>query len=196
MKKAIIILLTAVQAGIIFGQSKEELRNAESITWFGIDFSEARFVGRYDFKSPSELKDKFIPEWNQLILREPEKYNIGLYFDKSKVETELGDVYDRNSKIDESEIIIDFTESDYELNEENIQKIVSEYKTEYTGYGLVFIVESFNKSLQKGTVWVTYFHIPTKQVIFTKKMSAEPMGFGIKNYWARVFYRIMQNCEK
>lgn len=195
MKKAILLMIIATQAGLLAGQSREELREAESITWFGVDFSEARFVGRYDFKSPLELKDKLIPAWNQLILREPEKYDISRYFNKSKVETELGDVYDRNSKIDESEILIDFPESNYELTEEKIQEIISEYKTEYTGYGLVFIVESFNKSLQKGTVWVTYFHIHTKQVVLTKKMSAEPMGFGIKNYWARVFYRIMQSCE-
>lgn len=195
MKKAILLFIIVLQAGNILGQSVEELRESKSITWFGIDFSKARFVGRYDFKSPWELKDKLIPEWNQLILREPEKYDISKYFHKSKVETELGDVYDRNSKIDESEIIISFEDRDDELNEEKIQEIVSEYITEYTGYGLVFIVESFNKSMQNGTVWVTYFHIPSKQVVLTKKMSAEPMGFGIKNYWARVFYRIMQDCE-
>jgi hypothetical protein len=195
MKKVIILLIIFLQSGVIFAQSIEELKDAESITWFGVDFSETRFVGKYDFKSPWELKDKLIPEWNQLILREPEKYDISKYFHKSKVETELGDVYDRNSKIDESEIIIGFENSEHELNEEKIQDIVSEYTTEYTGYGLVFIVESFNKSMQKGTVWVTFFHIPTKQVILTKKMHAEPMGFGIKNYWARVFYRVMQECE-
>lgn len=195
MKKVILILIVALQTGISSGQSIEELRDSESITWFGIDFSQARFIGKYDFKSPWELKDKLIPEWNQVVLREPEKYDISKYFSKPKVEMELGDVYDRNSKIDESEIIVGFEQSDYELNSEIIQEIISEYKAEYTGYGLVFVVESFNKPIEKGTVWVTYFHIPTKQVILTKRLSAEPMGFGIRNYWARVIYDVMKTCE-
>lgn len=185
-----------MQNGIVFCQSKEELRSAESITWFGIDFSEARFIGKQDFKSPWELKEKLIPGWNQVILHEPEKYNLSAFFKKSEVETELGDAYDRNSKIDENIIILGVEGYDYALNEDKIQEVISEYKTDYTGYGLVFVVESFNKLAQMGTVWVTYFHIPTKKVVLTKKMSAEPMGFGIKNYWARVFYRIMQECEE
>ena len=195
MKKFTLLFFVGLLTGISYGQSIEELKNAESITWFGIDFSEARFIGKYDFKSFWELKEKFIPEWNQVVLREPEKYDLGKYFSKSKVETELGDVYDRNSKIDETNIIVGLEESDYELSNEIIQKVVSEYKTDYTGYGLVFIVESFNKSLEKGTIWVTYFHIPTKTVVLTKRLSAEPMGFGIRNYWARVFYDVMQTCE-
>jgi hypothetical protein len=119
-----------------------------------------------------------------------------MYFGKSEVEKDLGDVFDRNSKIDESEIIVGMEGYEYALNEEIIQQVVSEYKTEYTGYGLVFIVESFNKTFEKGTVWVTFFHIPTKQVVLTKKMTAEPMGFGIKNYWARIFYRVMQDWQE
>ncbi len=196
MKKICILLFAFVQCGIIFSQSKEELKNAESITWFGVDFSESRFIGQHDFKSPWELKEKLIPAWNQIILHEPEKYNLKTYFKISKIEMELGDAYDRNSKIDENSIILGMEGFDYELNEGKIQAIISEYKTEYMGYGLVFIVESFNKLSQRGTVWVTYFHIPSKKVILTKKMSAEPMGFGIKNYWARVFYRIMQESEE
>lgn len=195
MRKLILTFITVSLSGIVHGQSMEELRKAESITWFGVDFSEARFIGKYDFKSPWELKEKLIPAWNQIVLHEPEKYDIGKFFHKTKVEKELGDVYDRNSKIDELEIIVGSEESDYTLNEDKIKSIISEYKTDYTGYGLVLIVESFNKALEKGNVWVTFFHIPTKQVIFTKKMSAEPMGFGIKNYWARVIYRVMEESE-
>jgi hypothetical protein len=194
--KNIFLFLIALLPVMVSGQSLEELDQSNSITWFGIDFSKAIFIGKYDFKSPYELKDKLIPEWNQLILREPEKYDIGMYFGKSEVEKDLGDVFDRNSKIDESEIIVGMEGYEYALNEEIIQQVVSEYKTEYTGYGLVFIVESFNKTFEKGTVWVTFFHIPTKQVVLTKKMTAEPMGFGIKNYWARIFYRVMQDWQE
>ena len=195
MRKLILLFIIVALTGHVFGQSIEELKDSESITWFGVDFSETRFIGKYDFKSPWELKEKYIPEWNQLVLREPEKYDLRKFFSKPKIETELGDVFERNSKINESEIIVGFEESDYELNEEKIQDIVSEYKADYTGYGVVFIAESFNKSLEKGNVWVTYFYIPTKKVVLTKKISAEPMGFGIRNYWARVIYKVMQICE-
>ncbi len=192
---AFLLICLLSNSMITYGQSKEEALSAESILWFGLDFSEARFVGKHDFKSSYELKEKFIPAWNQLMLSEAEKFNISEYFHVPSVNNDFGDVYARNEAINEDEIILGIDGIRHSMEEEDIQRIVSDYVTEYEGYGLVFIVESFNKVTVNATIWVTYFHIPSKTVVFTKRMNAEPGGFGLRNYWAGAIYKIMEDSE-
>jgi hypothetical protein len=192
MKTNFIFLLAVAINLSLAGQSKREALETNSILWFGLDFSEARFTGKFDFKSPYELKEKYIPQWNQLMLHEAEKYNIRQFYRKTDVKSDFGDVYRNNEAIDETQIILGAEGISYEITEETIQKIVSGYVTEYDGYGLVLIVENFNKIQVKASVWVTFFYIPTKEVVFTKRVIAEPAGFGLRNYWAGAIHNIMK----
>jgi hypothetical protein len=176
-------------------QTKQGALMSYKIVWFGLDFSNARFIDDLAFKSANELKNKLFKQWNRLLLEEPAKYDIAKFFKVTTVETELGEVYKRNENVDPSNIILDIRGMDYSLDENKIKEIVGQYQINYEGYGLVFIVESFNKVKEKGTMWVTYFHIPTKQVVFTKKMTAEPGGIGVKNYWASSVYKVFEQCK-
>jgi hypothetical protein len=59
MKKIFFILIAVVVNFHAYGQSKKELRNSESILWLGLDFTETRFEGKFDFVHGSiQLKDK------------------------------------------------------------------------------------------------------------------------------------------
>ncbi len=73
---------------------------------------------------------------------------------------------------------------------------MSEYNLEYDGYGLVFIVESYSKTAVKGNIWVTFFHVPTKKVVFTKKMAGKASGFGVRNYWTGAVFDVMKQCNQ
>ena len=197
MKKIFYLLIIVLVSYQAFGQSKEELRNAKSVLWLGLDFTETRFEGRFDFGAPNELSQKLIPAWNQVMLAEPEKFDIANLFHFSKVETDFGIVFNRNESVNEDEIFLNPIEiNEYSLTEEKIQEIVSDYKLDYEGYALVFIVESYSKRSVKGNIWVTFFHIPTKKVVFTKKMTGEARGFGIKNYWTGAVYDVMKQCNE
>ncbi|MBN1599212.1 MAG: hypothetical protein JW894_13040 [Bacteroidales bacterium] len=195
MKKIIIYSLFLIFYSAAFSQTKEEALNAETITWFGIDFSQARFVDDLAFPSGYELRDKYFKGWNRLIISEPEKYDIPKYFHCIEIKTDLGDVYRRNEDVNVSDIIVEIPEGDnYKIQEGEIQKIIKDYKADLEGYGLVFIAESFDKPRVEGCIWVTYFHIPTKKVVFTRKLVGKPVGFGIRNYWAGAIADIMKQA--
>ena len=87
------------------------------------------------------------------------------------------------------------TSEDYSITETDVQKIISDYKSDKDGYGLVFVVESFNKTAVQGAIWVTYFDIKSKKVVFTTKLTSKPMGFGLRNFWAGSVYGIMKLAQ-
>ncbi len=85
----------------------------------------------------------------------------------------------------------------YSFGEDVVKKIISEYDTEAAnGIGLVFIVESFNKNDARGYVWVTFFDLSNKEVLFTEKLSGKAGGFGFRNYWAKSYYNVMAEIGK
>lgn len=129
------------------------------------------------------------------MLSEPEKYNIAEFFHKAEVLSDFGDVYARNGQIDETQILLGVDGIGYEIPEEKIQEIISSYVTDYDGYGLVLIIENFNKLKVTGSMWVTIFHIPSKTVVLTKRVSAEPSGFGLRNYWAGSIYEALKESS-
>ncbi|MBN2523624.1 MAG: hypothetical protein JXB24_10140 [Bacteroidales bacterium] len=196
MKKIVNVLLLIVLTLTVCGQSKNELISSESILWLGIDFTEAHFEGKYDFGSPDELTGKYVTAWNQVLLQEPEKFNVGEYFGFEDVETDFGIALKRNENLDKEKIFLSAGEiRDYKLNEDIIRKIVSGYNAEYDGYALLFVVESYSKSAILANIWITFFHVPSKEVILTKKMSVEPSGFGVRNYWTGAVYKVMKEWE-
>src|SRR5258708_16628844 len=73
-----------------------------------------------------------------------------------------------------------------------VQSVVAGYDLEgLSGLGLMLKVESFDKLAIKGTHWVTFINLGTKQVIFTKPITASPRGLGVTNYWARSLIEVL-----
>jgi hypothetical protein len=174
---------------ISFAQNVSDVFTTKSITWFGMDFSNARLIGSQAFGNPTEVRDNFMKSWNNLIFDEREKYDIRKVFKKSEVHFDLNLVADRNKSIDPAKLI---TDEDYIISKEKVQEIIKDYKmNETSGIGLVLIVESFNRTRNKGYMWVTFFDIATKNVLVAEKMEGEAGGAGLRNYWAKALFNIL-----
>lgn len=184
-------------------QNKEgDVFTKDEIVWIGLDFSKAKLVGQFDQgagvmpATGSDIKVKYIPAWNMLILNEQKKYNIGKAFRKIKVFNDIGIVEKSNSAIDVDNLI---TYNDYKFDNSNttIQEIISGYSRgeKADGIGLVFIIESFNKPAERASLYVTFFDIATKKVLFTEKMIGKPGGFGLRNYWAGSIKNILNQID-
>lgn len=196
MKKVFLLLtLSIMSLNNAISQSKEEALNAKEITWLGLDFTRARFIGHEGFHNAEELVNRRIPEWNRLMAIESSKYSIHRYFLVDIVHDDFRYVHERNTKIDPVGIILSGKNS-YSISESDIQEMVSEYNVDGDGYAILFIIESFNKRTVKGTMWVTYFHIPSKKVVHAKRYSNLAQGFGLRNYWAKTIHRTMVQCQK
>jgi hypothetical protein len=167
------------------------------IIWLGLDFSQVRFIGDYaEFGTVDDAK-KLIVALNDLMLSEPEKYDVGKMLGKQKSEQRLDVTMVHNNGLDVATLMADSLGSHSHLKAQDIQRIISEYDFKgCTGIGLMFNIESFNKPLAEGLVWVTFINLNTKEILFTERLGEDPSGFGIRNYWAGSIYHVISRVKK
>ena len=64
------------------------------------------------------------------------------------------------------------------------------------GIGLVFIVETFSKPNEEGSIYVTFVNMGSKETLFSERLAAEPKGFGMRNFWAGCVYGVLTKMQK
>lgn len=163
------------------------------ITYVGIDFTHAKYFGNGEPFDPQV----FVPltkRINNLIVTEYDKYNIEKAI-KKQVLLKI-DVTDAlNETVDGSKMIVTKAEN---LTEADVKKLVSNYDLkgyEKSGIGMVFVVDLLDKNAVNASIWVTFFSLSTKQILFTEQMLGQAGGFGLRNYWARPFAEIIGDMK-
>lgn len=75
------------------------------ITWLGIDYSHPKIIGEWsqfngagDY-TPGEVRDKYYPAWNNLILAESEKYNLKEMIRQDDINIDIGMILERNAAV-------------------------------------------------------------------------------------------------
>lgn len=172
-----------------------QVRNSDSeITWYGLDFTEAKLIGSEGFSDPEAIQSSFFKKWNNLLIMEKEKYDIKKFFDKEKVNYDVDLAIERNNTVDPETLVID---KSHKVDRSTVENIVQQYKSaDKNGLGLLFVIESFNKTESKGYMWVTSFDIKTGQVIKSVRMEGKSGGFGLRNYWAKSIFNVMKSSKK
>ena len=169
------------------------------IVYLGIDYTQARLIGDAS-ASGIEVRDRYFPGINDVVVNEPKKYDLQKAFNKSLINTSLGIVTKRNKKIN-AENIVSTESADYSrLKEEDINKLVRGIDFENKkGIGLLFVVEGMKKT-EKGaisSIWVTFVDMGANKVLMTERMEAETKGgFGFKNYWASTIFTLIEKIDK
>ncbi|HNY14118.1 MAG TPA: hypothetical protein PKI12_01170, partial [Bacteroidales bacterium] len=59
------------------------------------------------------------------------------------------------------------------------------------GIGLVFFVETLDKVREKGIMWVAFFNLADRNLLFAEKMSGVAGGISFRNHWARSVYEVI-----
>jgi hypothetical protein len=201
MKRSILLIWVFTLCLNLFSQTtaKDIFKEGE-IVWFGLDFSQAKFIGQFAGAQASaplpaeDIKQNLMPQWNGVIVNEPLRYNIPLTFRKTSVYNDIEVVTNRNKAIDESTML----SINQETREIDVNAIVASYAKgdKAEGLGLVFIVDYFSKSTNEAAVIVTYFDIKTKKVLFSERMTAKPRGIGLRNFWAGAIYNVFMEINK
>ncbi len=193
-----ILLFLILVASSAFSQSKSDVfRNDVPVTWLGLDFTSAKFLGdRERFGSESDVRH-LIDAWNELILDEADKYDIARTIGRAKVDNVVEVTNENNAQLDVLSMFSD-NERDYlHMKTSNVAEIIWNYDFKgLTGIGLMFNVESFNKINKEGSVWITFINMGTKEVIFTERMVASPGGAGMRNYWGNCIADILEKIRK
>jgi hypothetical protein len=202
MKKILITLLIGFSL-TSFAQTRYNARDLfteKSIVWYGIDYSNARFIGSFgQFKDAGALdgpalKDKYFTGWNVLIIREHEKYNIAKFFKKDTQYNDISAVEKINSETDASKIM---QENDYSFDESQLKNMVSKYTSteKKEGLGVVFIAESYNHTKETASHYVVVFDIASKEILISEKFTEKPGGIGVKSYWASTILKTLEGVS-
>lgn len=176
---------------------KDFFSNKTQVVLLGLDFSQAKFIGKEGFNSPDGLKNHAIKGWNRFFATEPNKYSL-------QDALGLSDKYYYNSinyLIKQNDEVVDqyscITNEPYTMTEDQIVSTVSAYTPfEKEGLAISFLVESFDKTNNEANIWVVFFSLPSNEIIYKQKMKGTPGGGGQLNFWARAVYDIVSQIEK
>jgi len=196
-KKAFFVAAILAITGRALGQTASAVFDPQvPVTWLGIDFTHAKLVGDEDKLSQGDKIKELVASWNELMIKEAAKYNIGEAFNKRNVVTNFLPVTKQNEGIDYMAMLAK-SSSDVKMDKDIVRGIVAGYDMQgLTGLGLMFNVERFSKTENLGAIWMTFINLNTRQVIFTERMTGEPGGFGLRNYWAGSIAAMLKSTKK
>jgi hypothetical protein len=196
--RKVVFLVSMLTTSAVFAQTKSDVfRPDVQVTWLGLDFTSAKLIGdRERFGSESDVRH-LIDAWNDLILNEPDKFDIAKTIGRKKVENAVEVTNEHNVELDVMSMFSN-EEKDYlHVKTSDVEEIIAGYDFKaLTGIGLMFNVESFNKLNEEGSIWITFIDMGTKEVLFTERVVAEPKGFGMRNFWGGCIYTILTKIQK
>ena len=166
------------------------------VTWLGIDFSKAKFT-RSGFQLTQEVIQRYFNDWNMLIISDQKKYDVRMSFRKPVMQYDLSWVTRRNKSVKLNNLLKDFITMDAVYSEEAVVEYMQEaVLPNVSDYALLFMVESFDDHTKLGTVWVVIVRTADNQVVLCEKFMKSPGGFGLRNFWGRVFYNLFFDIQK
>jgi hypothetical protein len=199
MKKLIFCLIALCFAEQVSAQqTMSDLFNGKArLVFLGLDFTQAKYIGKVGFVDPAAIKNQHMVSWNNLIEAEPKKFSLQDAFKlkPEQYESKVEDMVRLNESADVKDNITN--ETDYSLSEDQVKKkSVSKYSlSEKSGIGVVYVVESLSKTAEKMFAWVTFIDLSTKKVLYTEKLEGSAAGFGFRNYWAGAVYKINKSID-
>ena len=172
-----------------------EFINAKEILWLGIDFTFAKFT-RKGLELTQDMLRTYFNEWNQLIISDQKKYDIRMSFRKPIMSYDLARVTKANKSVRLSSSMCENISIDAVHTDEEICEYVRRLETPKTHrFALLFIVESFDTHSKTGAVWVALLDTISNEPVLCEKFLKVPGGFGIKNYWGRIFYNLLYDIR-
>lgn len=206
MKRAswlLAISMVLFNVNVILAQTKADIFNGSTeITWLGIDFTQAKFIGSaFQFKDAGEItngefRDKYVPSWNQLFINEQKKYDVAKTVKRSEVKYAM-DVTEKANNSIKGNFFSDDPNDYKKLDEQKVANIIKNYDFQgKSGIGMLFVIDGMSKSKEEASGWVTFVDMKSKKVLLTEYKTGKAGGFGFRNYWAKSFQNILKAAEK
>lgn len=198
MKHKIVLFIFLFITSFASAQSRSDIFNPEvPVTWLGIDFTQAKFIGdRERLGSQSDVRH-LMQALNELVISEADKYDIAKAIGRKKVENAIDVTVDHNAELEVNEMHSTEAKDRIRLKRSDIEEIVSTYDFKgKSGLGLMFNIETFSKTDEEGSIFVTFINMDSKEVLFTERLTSKPGGFGLRNFWGRSIYGVIEAMKK
>jgi hypothetical protein len=183
--KAILILFLSVLSVSASAQRtmKDFINNSCDIVWLGFDFSQARMVGCTWKPDPVQVKNEFIPAWNEKT-NESGRFDWKKAFQNDKVIIDYGPVSKGNALIDESKLMV---ATPYTITKATVAEAVKamDLGDRNDGIGVVIVIEAFDQPRTNGYGYIAFFDISTRQMLHSQSVSGGAMGFSFQAFWEK-----------
>lgn len=165
------------------------------ILWVGINFSKAKFT-REEFDYPQEVLQRYIHDWNMLILNDQKKYDIRMSFRKPVMQYDLSVITKINKSLKANDLLTKNIKANDVLSDDQMRELASvQTLPQSLPYALSLWVESFDSKVKTASIWVVITKTETQEVVLCEKFLKKPGGFGLRNYWARTFYNVFYDIQ-
>lgn len=189
----LLVCIAFSQAGFSQLTFKDYFNDQTPVTYLGVDFTDVRVAGHNDFEV-KDLKERHFSGINNLVLNEPKKYDFSKFLHHSNVQTDISMVEAHNAKIDPDKIMSKGADDETHLTPAGVEKIVKGYSFGKKGIGVMVVVESLNKTREHGTAYIVFLDMSNSKVLYSEKFTEKGGGFGLRNYWAKVVYNVLDNA--
>ncbi|MCE7056475.1 hypothetical protein LZF95_17455 [Algoriphagus sp. AGSA1] len=171
----------------------EAAASANPVTWIGIDYTQAKFVGADGFTDPADLP-RFLLAWNDFVITEPDKYDVKKALGSTDVNIDLTYTYEKNEAIDTKAMV---QEEDHQLTQQEAEAVAKSYElSEVEGTVALLVAECYNKKLTRGSHWLILMDAQSSEILSAERFVEKPGGFGLRNYWARTIYELLKSKGK
>jgi hypothetical protein len=184
-----LLFVACIQQGIAQTTFKDFFNPDSKLTYLGVDYTLAKVYGQTDIEINNLITRDFAGI-NNLVISEPERYDLPKFFHKSEVVKELSLVEAHNKKID-ADKLKSADGNDKSLTAADIEKLVKGYDfSGKKGMGVILVAEHLYKieKAAKGTLHVVFVDMEKNKVLFSEKFASKPSGFTLRNYWAKIVY--------
>lgn len=177
--------------------NKKTALSANSIQFYGINFSKLKCIHRADFVDKigntqcESLLAKYFTEWNEYFITEKAKFDPKKYFQVATANIDLQKSIADVPNYNESDCIVE--DDNYTIPADTIKSIVKKYKSDtQKGVGIVLIGESLNKAKGVGRFYVNYFDLSTGELLYSNRISGTPVGYGFGVYWINSMHEALE----
>lgn len=172
--------------------------NDIQFSWLGIDYSHVKLIGDFSQyggagqKNAIQVRDTYFASWNQLVLNEPQKFDIKGMVNKD-IYNDIDMVKALNAKTDPDKME---AANPPAYTSDDIKNFVKSYSVEdKKGIGIVFIAECLNKGLDEAFYHVVFISMPSKEVLLSEKILGKPAGVGLRNFWAGSVFNVIKKIK-
>lgn len=168
--------------GRVFGQRGNEIFYRQDIVFYGFDMTYLKLSNKGKVGDGIIIAPKYLPAWNETLTDDLLPIQkISDWMGKSSIFVG-NSVFDNYNTSDLQNFVVS---SNYCIPFEDLQKIVRSYVLrEKEGLGMVINLENFNKEREYALIYVTFFDIKTREILFAAEVSGEAGGAGMTKHWA------------
>jgi hypothetical protein len=162
MKKFILLFFISLVFFISYSQSLTDVARSKELTWYGVDFTQARISG---YNKTESAKCSF-KDWSFTTLSALDSVMIKGAYGKKILNVETSITAQRNQAVNCDSVYLDKT---YTVTIDKMNQVISEYNLKGSGYGVLLLVETIEQAHDNLFVWVIYVDNHSGRIINSRR---------------------------